>query len=188
MSRWAETLGTTAAPVILAGLAGALDPAIDAGSAHVIQAVVDGRGNPLGSPSPFAAQLAAASSCRITSARFTLATPAAKRDWFHRTAANLVDLESIAFTRAATRFNWTWAIVRGVSDDAHTTLPANIDQWVDARGSARGWVIAGAIFAQPSLVTSLWRMGRSSRRAMDQVSEKIRELIGIHDRRFTQPC
>src|SRR6267142_375293 len=129
MSRWAETIGATAAPVILAGLAGALDPAIDAGSAHVIQGVVDGRGNPLAAPSQFNGQSAAASSCRITTARFTLASAAAKRDWFKRTAANLVDLESAAFARAATRFNWKWAIVRGVSDDAHTSLPANIDQW-----------------------------------------------------------
>ena len=79
-----------------------------------------------------------------------------------RAGADLVDLESVAFAEIATDRGWRWAIVRGVSDDAGSPLPAGVESWVDRRGRSRPLRTAGAVVRHPAMVASLVRLGATA--------------------------
>ncbi|MBL9140668.1 MAG: hypothetical protein JNK53_02270 [Phycisphaerae bacterium] len=90
-----------------------------------------------------------------------------------RTGASLADMESAHFAQAARRAGLRWAIVRGVSDGAHDTLPEQAMHWTDARGRTRLGAVVASVLRKPSLIPELVRLGRSSTRAMRAVAESL---------------
>jgi nucleoside phosphorylase len=164
--------------VILAGLAGALDPKMKSGSAHVITAVMDDEGRPAPCSHLAEVGLSAQAACVIVSASTSVTSPQEKHALFQRTGANLVDLESQAFMTFAQQAGWRWLIIRGVSDGAEESLPRNIDQWVDQRGRNCAGTIARSIILNPALLLRLPRLRRSGLQAMSQVAEMIHKLHG----------
>lgn len=171
MRRWAEGL-TPGGPVILSGLAGSLREPFAAGSAYVASAILDEDGGRL--EPTFGT---GAGGAVVSSAPHTLATSSAKRQWSEGSGADLVDLESVAFARAAEARGWHWSVVRGVSDGPETSLPPDIDDWVDGRGRARAVSVLRALAARRVRLGALKRLRDDSVAAMRSAAELIRSML-----------
>jgi len=150
--------------VILLGLAGALNEGLANGFAAAIGSVAAGDER--------AALVATAKDSELTvveSAK-VIASATAKAELRARTHADLVDTESRAFAECAIAAGIPWAIVRGVSDDARSALPAEIAGFVDSRGETSVFRVMAAIARRPTLVGELIKLGRASRTAMRNAS------------------
>ncbi|MHC5005251.1 MAG: phosphorylase family protein [Planctomycetota bacterium] len=158
--------------VVLAGLAGGLGTAQSAGSAWVVDAIDGG-------PAPSWPEDAGDEAVRAStvSVEHPATSPAGKRRLRERTGADLVDMESAAFGRIAHDAGWRWGIVRGVSDDADTTLPGCIDTWIDDRGRSRLLACALALARRPALLPIARRLQRDGAAALDEVAALLGRLL-----------
>ncbi len=156
---------------MLAGVAGATSP-IDAGHAVAVAAVVDGRGGewtpPLGTAAPRTA--------RCLSVEAVLSSTEAKDRAARNHGADIVDMESAAFAKAATARRWRWAVVRGISDTVDETLPEGIGDWVDDRGRLRIWHVVRAIIRQPGILVRLRTLRARSVAAMRAVAAALESM------------
>ncbi len=107
----------------------------------------------------------------------TLTSPEAKRAWAAHSGADLVDLESAAFARVADENRWRWAIVCGVSDGPDTTLPADIDTWVDAGGRTRIGRVARALLRGHVSLGGLMRLHTDGSAAMSAAAALIERML-----------
>jgi hypothetical protein len=158
--------------VILAGLAGSLRDDLVAGGAHVIEAVRSDDGETWSSPLTDTPGHAV-----ITSRDSIIATPQQRSALAQRTGAWLVDMESVAFARGAAARGWTWGIVRGISDDAATRMPAGMQQWLSASGRTRWLAVLADIAQKPSLVRDLRCLRDNSQRALAAAARLVAEMI-----------
>lgn len=157
--------------VVLLGLAGALDARLAPGTDHAAAEVVGP------DPSaPLRSGLVAGATARIVEATAVVTTPADKSRLAAATSAQLVDMESHAFASCAEAAGLSWGIVRGVSDGADETLPAELAHFVDARGETSALRVLAAIARRPSLVPALMRIGRASRVALRNASFTVDAL------------
>ncbi len=163
-------------PLILAGLAGALDPELNRGHAFKIREVID-EDDERWAPTLCWGDPEEVTFVTTTSAREPLTSPEMKAAFRASTGADLVDLESAIFARMATTAGRTWAIVRGVSDDADQSLPRNIGAWVDEHGATRPLTVFGSILRNPRLLADLPGLRSASKRAMKNVAGLILEHI-----------
>lgn len=175
---WAQERKSNPTPVILAGLAGSLTPDCEAGSAHIITEVVDEPGETHWTP-PLkgVAKPGGKADIIITSTNATLSGRLSRQLMHHESGGMLIDLESVEFALAASKFGWTWGIVRGVSDDLSTLLPVDIEQWVDETGGTRWGYIMRSLLCRPSLLPVVLELRTHSTNAMSNVAELIRMMI-----------
>ena len=168
--RWASGR-TPSGAVFLCGLAGALSDRFVVGTACAVAAVLgeDGQTRP-----SITESAGAVVSCPAS----TLTTPAAKRAWAERSGADLVDLESAAFARIAATNGWDWGIVRGVSDGPDTTLPGDIDTWVDGRGRPRPGRVLRAVLGGRVGVGRLARLRADGIAAMAAAAVVLQRMLG----------
>jgi nicotinate-nucleotide adenylyltransferase len=157
--------------VVLLGLAGALDTRLAPGTDHAAAEVVGGDAS-----APLRSGLVAGATARIVQTTTVVTTPTDKLRLASATRAQLVDMESHAFASCAETAGLSWAIVRGVSDGADETLPAELAGFVDARGETSILRVLGAIVRRPSLVPALMRIGRASRVALRNASFTVDAL------------
>jgi len=115
--------------------------------------------------------------CAITSADDAVCTPADKNRIACETGADLVDLESVAFARSASSLQWSWAVVRGVSDDALTHLPPELRRWVDSRGRARLPRLVTDLLGHPRRLPAVFRLRRHAAAALRAVAMQLDQLI-----------
>lgn len=162
--------------LIVAGLAGSLNPNIRAGSAWVVNEVVDSRSGERRRAALPASFLQRA--CAIVSVDGIVSSRSQRQQHRDSTGADLVDMESAAAARWATDARIPWAIVRGVSDDPQTTsLPAESARWVDDRGRTRLGLVATAALRRPGLIRELLALRRASRTAMKEAAELVGMLV-----------
>lgn len=161
-------------PVILAGLAGALGPTIQAGSVWRIREVIETDFGAKWAPSVSLSQIQSAS---VTSASSSIKTPHERHRLQQQTGADLVDLESVAFAQIATQCNWNWAIVRAVSDDCTTTLPAGIDDWIDEAGRTRIASVMRSTLRSPRLIHTIFMLNRNGRAAMTSLARTLHDAL-----------
>jgi hypothetical protein len=157
-------------PVILAGLAGALAPNIRAGSVWCIREVIATDSALRWNPSVAFNEIPSAN---VASTSASVKSPPERHRLQQQTGADLVDLESVAFAQIATQRNWTWAIVRSVSDDSSTTLPADVDDWIDQKGRTRIGPILRSTLRSPRLIGTIFTLGRNSRLAMTSLARAL---------------
>jgi adenosylhomocysteine nucleosidase len=150
------------ATIIMAGLAGALDPSLKVGDV-----VID---------DPHGLVPASIDGCRrgaIHGADRIIATPAEKSALFERTGALAVDMEStIVKKSAASIIN-----VRAISDTADEVLDPRVVQLVDDAGRAKPGVIARMVIRRPSLVPYLSRLGKNSKIACNALGDAVRRTV-----------
>lgn len=158
--------------VVLLGLAGALDARCAPGTDHACCEAVS---RDLSS-APLRSTLVSGATARVVEVGSIVTTPAEKGRLAAATRAQLVDMESHAFASCAEAAGLRWAIVRGVSDGADETLPAELADFVDARGETRATRVLAAILRRPSLVPALMRIGRTSRLALRSASFTVDAL------------
>ncbi len=157
--------------VILAGLAGGLNPDLPAGHALLADAVVDVHGRERIPP------LRSENGGGIICTHDELCdTPESKARLREMTGGDVVDMESIHFANLAEERGWTWGVIRGISDDHATPLPRGCDAWTDDGGRTRPWSIARSILSSPGIAMQLPGLKRCAGRAMDSVGTR---LIGL---------
>ncbi|MBM4113359.1 MAG: hypothetical protein FJ253_08305 [Phycisphaerae bacterium] len=119
--------------VILAGLAGGLDPAVTPGSAYAVSRAssIDGR--------RFDASWIVRDlpNARLVTAPAVVSTAIEKSALSQRSGASMVDLEGYHFADQASAERLRWCIVRGISDGHDQELPPGIDKLVSPRGRTR---------------------------------------------------
>jgi adenosylhomocysteine nucleosidase len=135
-----------AAGILLAGLAGGLDPGLRVG-----EVIVDGRADPIPPAKPG----------RIVCSRLLVATPAQKAELFRQTGAAAVDMESDAVRRAAG--NVPIVHLRAISDAAGDSIDPAILKWVDSVGRPSGGRLAMGLLKRPMLAAELVRLARHVR-------------------------
>jgi hypothetical protein len=151
--------------IILAGLAGALDPALDDGdvviepsSGDALQSLPSRRG-------------------RIHTSDHLIATPAEKAALFASTGAAVVDMETAKVRAFAERAGVPFLAIRAVSDRAdHPLDPATVS-WVTPAGGLHAGKVAATLLRRPAMVPELMRLRRRSNLAMQNLAEAIREII-----------
>lgn len=149
-------------PVLLAGVAGALVPDLEPGSAHLIAEVV--------APDGILQSPLIAEGLRVTGADKIIATPSDKAALAERTGAHIVDMESHAFAAAAEAAGRPWAIIRGVSDGVDHHLPAGCDQWFTPDGGIRPLRAAKDLLGRPRELLQMLSFARRTHLAMRQVA------------------
>lgn len=151
--------------IVMAGLAGALDPALKVGDVVIDdcpEGALPGRGYRRG---------------KIVAADHVLTTPQHKREWFAQTGALAVDMESAAARGLAERLGTPFASIRAISDAANDALDPAILGFVDEFGRPRVLPLAGALMRRPGLVPSLRRLGAASNLAARQLGEIVRQIV-----------
>ena len=180
MQRFADRCRIPAGEVvILAGVAGGLNPALRVGDLIVADRVTCDHAPPLTPP----LQLPEARGSLFSSNQIC-GTPEAKQDLRAHCDADAVDLESAQFAVLAAERGWKWGILRGISDDASMSLPPECPSWTDSQGRIRPRGLLLSILKHPGLLWTLPKLGRHSRKAMEAVGHGIVELVSQKETAF----
>lgn len=151
--------------VIMAGLAGALDPTLAIG-----QIVIDG------CPEPLRERLGHRHGPIHTADRI-IEGPAQKAALFRSTAALAVDMENAAVRRWAGDAGLGFIGIRAISDQADQTLEAIVLRLVDDWGRPRPGAIAAALTHRPTRLKALLRLRTDSNQAVGKLGPSVRKLV-----------
>jgi hypothetical protein len=162
--RLAPQIARSADALILAGLAGALDPKLRIGDI-IYQKFGDWP------DLPYRAGL-------IQTVDHAIDSPEEKSELFRQTGAQAVDMESAIVQRFATEAKLPLLILRSISDTASRALPRGMLNWIDDIGRPRLAKITLAAMKQPSLMPALKRLGEDSQRALATLAAAARTVVG----------
>jgi len=151
--------------IIMAGLAGALDPTLHDGEVVIDQPLVD------------TLQDARWRRGGIHTSDHLIATPAAKAALFESTGATVVDMETAKVRAFAERAGLPFLAIRAVSDRADQPLDPATVSWVTPAGGLRAGKVAATLLRRPAMVPELMRLRRRSNLAMRNLAEAIREIL-----------
>jgi adenosylhomocysteine nucleosidase len=147
--------------IILAGLAGGLDPSLQVGD--VIVDADDSVAGRLGSLRPG----------KIHTASEMVATPEAKRLLFAQTGAAAVDMEQSAVRAVSLSLNVPFIGIRAISDTAGDSLAPMILNWIDEIGSPRLVAIARDLLLKPRSWGIARGLARDSRIALIALGKAV---------------
>lgn len=153
------------AGVIMAGLAGALDPGL-----RVADLVIDDCPESCLPDIPYHRGRIRASSTLLT-------TAAAKAAMSRDTGALAVDMESEAARDWAARLGAPFVSVRAISDEAGDPLDPALLRMINEYGSVRPVCVAAALLRHPALLPRLLKVGRDSKRAADRLGEAVAAIV-----------
>jgi adenosylhomocysteine nucleosidase len=151
--------------VIMAGLAGGLDPLLQAGD------VVIDETSPVEAPDPRWRRGPIHSTDRI------VATPADKASLFAATRALVVDMENAAARRLAADLNVPFLGIRAVSDRADEPLDPLTLAWTDPSGRLRPARLALDLCRRPQMIPRLWHMRARASFAMRNLADALRQIL-----------
>jgi hypothetical protein len=154
--------------IILAGLAGALDPSLQNGNVIIDSGVKISDENPIFASARAALLIA---QTRITS------TPQEKAKLFRETGAAAVDMESGVVRGFANELGAPLIILRAISDRADESLDAVVGTFVNAEGRTAPLRILLGLIRHPSVIGMLIRLQRTSAEALMRLSESLRILL-----------
>ncbi|HSE92238.1 MAG TPA: hypothetical protein VLF19_02960 [Methylomirabilota bacterium] len=159
------------AVVVSAGVCGALAPALATGALVVPEAVVvDGARLAL-DPLP-----GLPASGTLLSVASVVGTPTAKARLWMETGAIAMDMESGAIAAWTRRRGTRVAVVRGVSDTAQETVPADLAALVEAGGRVRAASALRAVLARPRAARDALALGRGTAAALKSVAAALASL------------
>lgn len=151
--------------VLMAGLAGALDPSLRIGDI-----VVDGHAGSVAFPGPVRAGA-------IHTSPTLIATPAEKAALFQRTGALAVDMEQSVARAFADSLDVPFIGIRAISDTADQKLDSMVLQFLDPLGHVNKGVLFGALLRRPTLLFTLIRLGSHSRFALRNLGAAVVHLL-----------
>ena len=186
--RWAESKRSTKAndsptgrTVILAGLAGALDPTFTVATVRSAEMIV-GAGADYCRPNPsYSPTLRSARTTVIASVDKTCADESSKKLLRDQTGAGMVDMESAAFASLATQRGWKWGVFRAVSDDSATDIPPWIASLARIDGSINVIALATSLLTHPSRIAKLAAIGASARHAIRKLCLELAVILSKCD-------
>jgi hypothetical protein len=151
--------------VIMAGLAGALDPALAIGDV-----IVDAESDVAIPPGPWRRGT-------IHTANDLVSTVEQKRQLFADTGAAVVDMENATVRAFATRLGVPYMGVRAVSDRADEPLDPATLGWVDSEGALRTGRLVLDLCRRPQSIPSLVRLGKRSKIAVAALAEAVKQVV-----------
>jgi adenosylhomocysteine nucleosidase len=149
--------------VVIAGVAGALDPSLGVGDIVVAAELRVESGGPL---SPFSPSVGG--ECRtgtLLSLDRVLVTAAEKRAAADRHDALAVEMETAGVAAGADGAGIPWVAVRAISDRADESLPLDFNRLRTADGDLPVGRVARAALRHPASIPGLLRLGRNTDRA-----------------------
>jgi len=155
--------------VIMAGLAGGLDPALRVGDV-----VID-------APEDVLPSAAIPAGCRrgtIHTSKAVVTTPQGKTELFAKTGALAVDMENDIVRRAAEAAGLPFIGIRAISDEANETLDADMLGLIDKLGRIRPVAVAALLMRRPTSVMALCRLGGNTRLAVRNVTDTVVQVHG----------
>lgn len=162
-----------AGAIILAGLAGALDPSLAVGDV-----IVDER-----STSEVLPDLPRR---RIHTAKQMICTAAEKSELFRSSGGAAVDMEADAvFTFAAER-KLPCVHIRAISDAADHAIDPAVFRLTDSSGNVRPTALARELIRKPSLVAELVRLQSRSKLALRNLCEALNQLGSASEKKLSQ--
>ena len=151
--------------IILAGLAGALDPALRIGDV-----VCDGTGERAWPDLTIKRG-------KIYTADHLVATVEEKERLFRETGCLAVDMEGELVRKGAESAGIPFLHIRAISDLARQNVPERMLNWIDDVGRARPSRVTGDLIAHPLMIPSMIRLGRQSRLAVRRLAEFVRLVV-----------
>jgi hypothetical protein len=155
--------------IIMAGLAGAISPELNAGDIVIDEL------------SEYADLNLPWKKGKIVSTPQIIATPANKSELYRATGALVVDMESEAARRLAVEWRVPYLGIRAVLDRADETLEPAMLRLVDALGYVRPGRLAAGLCRRPGLLITLLRMRSRSAAALLSLSSAVRQVV-LHQR------
>lgn len=168
-----------AAALAVFGVAGALSPGMRSGSLFCPERILDENGHDyLTDPSWRARLLQRLSTANVTShangsllsVQAPLLTAASKAAAHDRYNAMAVDMESAAVAGVAHQRGMPCLVLRAIIDEVGDTIPAALNDSVDAWGRPRPLGLMAALCRHPSLLTELPRLYSRMQRATHALS------------------
>ena len=157
-----------ACAIVLAGLAGALDPSLQIGNV-----LIDAEPKIFSNHPIFGSARAA----RFVHQTRITATAREKAELFRRTGAAAVDMESEPVRQLAARMGLPLIILRAISDTADESLDPLIGTFVTPQGRTSLPRILLTLLRHPGLVFRLTSLQRSSVTAMASLAEALTILL-----------
>ncbi len=151
--------------IILAGLAGALDPTLSIGDV-----LLDATSTALRASLPCRVG-------RIHTATQIIATPQAKATLFQQTAAQAVEMEAATVRQFAAQHQLPFLHVRAISDTATESLNPAVLKLVDSLGRPKPLAIAAALLKNPMLIPTLTQLRRNTLCATANLSRTLASIL-----------
>jgi hypothetical protein len=140
-----------ASKIILAGLAGALDPTLKVGDI-----IMDPH---------------------IHTADHLIATTAEKAQLFRSTGARAVDMENAIVRRAAEAAGIPFVGIRSVSDHADMPLEPELMNVIDEYGRPKPFAVASLLIRRPRLIGGLMQLTRDCKTALASLAKAVGEHL-----------
>jgi adenosylhomocysteine nucleosidase len=154
--------------VLMAGLAGGLDPSLQVGN-MVVDEQSDGDIPPIGSLRPRRGG--------IHTADRLIATVADKSELFKQTGALAVEMENAIVREAAAKAQIPFIGLRIISDTAQQALDPAIMGFINEIGRVRIGRLAAGLARRPGLIGPLRQLGIHASLACDQLAGTVRQWI-----------
>ncbi|HEX2971560.1 MAG TPA: hypothetical protein VHP11_04470 [Tepidisphaeraceae bacterium] len=151
--------------IIMTGLAGALDPALQCG-----QIVIDGW--PTHLPIDPAYRLGA-----IHTADHIVATIDDKARLYHQTGALAVDMESALVRQVAQQRGIPFLAIRAIGDTAADALDPAVLNFTDDFGRPKPLALASALLRRPMLVPHLRKLQQTSALALHALADALKRIL-----------
>jgi len=156
--------------IINFGFAGALDPALRVGDIVQPAAVLNEAGRRIdlqNAPGPI-----------LLTTDTLIDSAEGKRQLYAQHRAAAVDMESFALAQAARDRGIAIHLLRAVSDDAHTALPAESVRWVAPDGRADAAAAMRYLAAHPWRLGTLLALRRHAAQAGQALAQAVAQLCG----------
>ncbi|HET8577093.1 MAG TPA: hypothetical protein VFO18_08350 [Methylomirabilota bacterium] len=187
-ARWSHLAdGPERRLIISAGTCGGLDPRLRPGDLVIPESVLSPSGELYNvTPSQHRRALGAAAtrvrgatrSGLLITTRDVVGTPDAKAELHARTGALAADLESAVILARAAATGCISLVVRGVSDGAAESLPAELIGLVTPEGKLRSARALALMASRPTVLPRALALKHSTRKALRAVASLLAALIG----------
>ncbi len=168
--------------VILLGLAGGLDPALEVGAVPHVDWVIDGQGLAvrLTGDVPYLGrdEERGTKDSTLLTVNDPIDSPIRKHHLHRQHRALAVDMESFAVARYAAEKGVPLEIIRAISDIAREALPTAATKWVRPDGTTDSLAAAVWLFQHPWRLPVLLRLQRGAAAAGRSLADEVARQCG----------
>jgi hypothetical protein len=163
--RLPELSGQAFAGIVMAGLAGGLDPKLEIG-----EVVVDARSTWRASRLEFKRAEFLTVSDAVTSA-------SQKSELFRQTGAGVVEMENEQVRKLAASYGIPFLGIRAISDAAADSIDPAVLAFIDPFGAVKINEVISEMVRRPSIIKKLRNLSKASAAALERLADAVKEVI-----------